>query len=127
MNFRDCISMPLVPFCSATGLGRTTIYSLIAAEEIKSITVGKRRFSTFSNARKKARRRSPRPTRGRARELLLRSAQLPNGMLRRRRAEAVRRDPKIAKSRRSLALRRRDHVEFGELKRAPRQKPEPPC
>jgi hypothetical protein len=44
MNFRDCISMPLVPFCSATGLGRTTVYSLIAAEEIKSVTVGKRRL-----------------------------------------------------------------------------------
>jgi hypothetical protein len=44
MNFRDCISMPVVPFCGTSGLGRTKTYQLIAEGEIQSVTVGKKRL-----------------------------------------------------------------------------------
>jgi hypothetical protein len=44
MNFRDCITMPIVPFLGASGISRTRFYELVAADEIKSVTVGKRRL-----------------------------------------------------------------------------------
>jgi hypothetical protein len=44
MNYRDCISMPVVPFLDASGMGRTKLYELLAAGEIKSVTVGKKRL-----------------------------------------------------------------------------------
>jgi hypothetical protein len=44
MNFRDQITAPVVPFLTASGISRTRFYELLAAGEIKSVTVGKKRL-----------------------------------------------------------------------------------
>jgi excisionase family DNA binding protein len=44
MNSPEYITMALTPFFRAAGIGRTKVYELIAAGEIKSVTVGKKRL-----------------------------------------------------------------------------------
>lgn len=44
LNYRDCITLPLRTFSRVSGNGLTKIYELIAADEIKSVTVGRRRL-----------------------------------------------------------------------------------
>src|SRR6266704_2383382 len=44
LNFRNSITMPVVPFLEASGMGRTKLYELLAAGELQSMTVGKKRL-----------------------------------------------------------------------------------
>ena len=46
------ITAPVSEFCRISGIGRTRVYELIAAGELDSITVGKRRLIVLDSYRR---------------------------------------------------------------------------
>jgi hypothetical protein len=44
LDYKNCITMPLEAFMATSGMGRTKLYQLLAAGELQSVTIGKKRL-----------------------------------------------------------------------------------
>lgn len=62
-NFANrIITAPVGEFCRISGIGRTRVYELIAAGDLDSITVGKRRLIVLDSYRRLIERQRGTPT-----------------------------------------------------------------
>lgn len=58
----NIITTPVGEFCRISGIGRTRVYELIAAGELDSITLGKRRLIVLDSFRRLIERQRVAPT-----------------------------------------------------------------
>ena len=57
----DIITMPVIPFMRASGLGHSKVWEMISSGEIETITVGKRRLVVVDSYRRLVARKLAEP------------------------------------------------------------------